>query len=162
MKNFEIQDENIKSFLNELFANEKYDSFYLFEAKAEMDISYYINGKLNMAFYDSDSEEKTELISERKEYISWHDVKPKILSFIKGDRLPLKLKLILMFNNENIERLIEMNNLPIHPDNVRALFLNINYADGKLNLTTGTSLNVFTMDKSLEELWDKTVERYYI
>ncbi|MBQ7706696.1 MAG: hypothetical protein IJT72_02815 [Lachnospiraceae bacterium] len=77
-------------------------------------------------------------------------------------KLPVKMKLILMFNKDNINRLIEMNNIPIHPDNVRALFMNILYSDNRLSITTGTSLNVFTMDKTLEDLWDKTVEKYYI
>ena len=67
-----------------------------------------------------------------------------------------------MFNKDNVNRLIEMNNIPIHPDNVRALFMNVIYSDNRLSITTGTSLNVFTMDKTLEELWDKTVEKYYI
>ncbi|MBQ9610870.1 MAG: hypothetical protein IJV15_15725 [Lachnospiraceae bacterium] len=157
MKNFEYTGDEVKSFLNGLFTNEKYDSFYLFEAKADVSVSYYINGKINKDFYDK--EEYETLID--KDYISWHDIKGQLLEYIKADRLPIKLKIILMFNNDNIGRLIEMNNLPIHPDNVRALFLNINYYDGKLSVTTGTSLNVFTLDKSLEELWDKTVEKYY-
>lgn len=158
VKNFEYTGDEVKSFLNELFTNEKYDSFYLFEAKADVSVSYYINGKINKDFYDG---EEYEALSD-KEYISWHDIKESVLEYIRSDRLPIKLKLILMFNNENIQRLIEMNNLPIHPDNVRALFLNVNYFDDKLSVTTGTSLNVFTLDKSLEELWDKTVEKYYI
>ena len=29
-------------------------------------------------------------------------------------------------------------------------------------ITTGTSLNIFTLDKTIENLWNETVEKYYI
>ena len=31
------------------------------------------------------------------------------------------------------------------------------FENGKLNCITGTSLNIFTMDKTLERVWDKRV-----
>ena len=55
-----------------------------------------------------------------------------------------------------------MNNIPVNPQDVSALFLNIYYENGALTVTTGTSLKVFTLDKTLEHLWDDTVEKYYI
>ena len=67
-----------------------------------------------------------------------------------------------MFNRENIERLVMMNNLPLNPEDIGALFFNINYANEALTVTTGTSVKVFTMDKTLENTWDDTVEKYYI
>lgn len=159
MKSFDIEEtQEAKKFLNELFINERYDSFYLFDAKLDTVVSYEVNGKINKNFF---SEEEFETLA-NKDYICWKDIKKTILEFMKDGKLPVKMKIILMFNKDNINRLIEMNNILIHPDNVRALFLNINYSDSRLSVTTGTSLNVFTMDKSLEELWDKTVEKYYI
>ncbi|MBQ9279163.1 MAG: hypothetical protein IJ224_11090 [Lachnospiraceae bacterium] len=159
MNNFEINDnKEIKEFLNGLFTEERYDSFYLFSVKLDSAVSYDIDGKINKEFF---SEEEFNELTE-KEYICWRDIKKTILGFMKDGKLPIKMKLILMFNKDNVNRLIEMNNIPIHPDNVRALFMNVIYSDNRLSITTGTSLNVFTMDKTLEELWDKTVEKYYI
>lgn len=159
MKNFEINDnKEIKEFLNGLFTDERYESFYLFSVKLDSSVSYDIDGKINREFYDED--EFSELTE--KEYICWRDIKKTVLGFMKDGKLPVKMKLILMFNKDNITRLIEMNNIPIHPENVRALFMNVLFSDNKLSVTTGTSLNVFTMDKSLEDLWDATVEKYYI
>ncbi|MGN0435893.1 MAG: DUF5721 family protein, partial [Wujia sp.] len=105
MKSFEIED--VKEFMNELLVNEKYDSFYVYEARIKTALDYYINGRINRDFYDS--EEQAEI----NEYVKWSDVKHTVYDLIKGKRLPICFKLILMFNRENIERLIEMNNLPM-------------------------------------------------
>ena len=159
MKNYEINElKEVKDFLNVLFTDERYDSFYLFSVKLDLAVSYEIDGKINKEFY---TEEEFEQLTNRQ-YICWRDVKKTILGYMQDGKLPDKMKLILMFNKENITRLIEMNNILIHPDNIRALFMNILISDNKLSITTGTSLNVFTMDKTLEELWDSTVEKYYI
>lgn len=156
MKSFDIED--IKNYMNQLLVNEKFDSFYLYEARVKGALDYFIGGKVNMNYYDE--EERNEL--EGSEYISWGKVKHIIYDLMKGKKLPINFKIILMFNRENITRLIEMNNLPVKPEDVGALFYNIHFEAGELNVTTGTSLKVFTLDKRLEQLWDETVEKYYI
>lgn len=156
MKSFDIED--IKNYMNQLLVNEKFDSFYLYEARVKTALDYFIGGKLNMSYYDE--EEKKEL--DASEYESWGKVKQTIYDLMKGKKLPINFKIILMFNRENIERLIEMNNLPVKSEDVGALFYNIHFEAGELNVTTGTSLKVFTLDKRLEQLWDETVEKYYI
>lgn len=67
-----------------------------------------------------------------------------------------------MFNRENISRLLEMNNLPVKEEDVSALFMNVVYEHETLSVTTGTSLKIFTMDKTLEHIWDDTIKKYYI
>ncbi|MBP3621752.1 MAG: hypothetical protein J6J16_08345 [Lachnospiraceae bacterium] len=155
MKNYEIED--IKSFMNELLVNEKYDSFYLYEIRLKTSLDYYISGKINKEFYDTEEE-----IEELYDYVSWGEIKHTVFELIKGNRLPISFKVILMFNRENIERIIEMNNLPIRPEDVSNLSMNIYYEDEKLLVTTGSSLKIFTLDKTLEHLWDDTVGKYYI
>ena len=156
MKSFDIEDTKI--YMNQLLVNERFDSFYLYEARVKSALDYFIGGKLNMDYYDE--EEKKEL--ENSEYMSWGKVKQTIYDLMKGNKLPINFKIILMFNRDNIKRLIEMNNLPVKPEDVGALFYNIPFEAGQLNVTTGTSLKVFTLDKRLEQLWDETVEKYYI
>jgi hypothetical protein len=161
MKNYEIDD--IKKFMNELFNSTRFDSFYLYEARLKTSLEYFIGGRLNHEFYSADDygdDEKTD--DEAQEYVYWKDVKHTLFELMKGKRLPLSFKFILMFNRDNITRLIEMNNLAINPENVGALFYNINYSDGKLQVITGSSIKVFSLDKSLDNIWDDTVERYYL
>ena len=83
-------------------------------------------------------------------------------AYLKGERLPIGFKIILMFNRENISRLLEMNNLPVKEEDVSALFMNVVYEHGTLAVRTGTSLKIFTMDKTLEHIWDDTIKKYYI
>lgn len=156
MKSFEVED--VKNYMNQLLVNERFDSFYLYEARVKGALDYFVGGKLNMEYYDED--EKNEF--DDSEYISWSKVKQIIYDLMKGKKLPINFKIILMFNRDNIKRLIEMNNLPVKADDVGALFYNIHFEAGQLNVTTGTSLKVFTLDKRLEQLWDETVEKYYI
>lgn len=156
MKQFEIEETG--KFMSELLTGERYDSFYLFEARIKADIDYSINGKINKDFFDSDDRD----IMAAEEYISWKKIKPVVYGFVKGDKLPLSLKLILMFNRENITRLVEMNNLPISENDIGALFFNVLYEKGSLTVTTGTSIMTFSLDKTLDHVWDDTVEKYYI
>ena len=46
------------------------------------------------------------------------------------------------------------------PDQVGGLYLNIQYENGEMYCITGTSLQVFTMDKSLEREWDESVRQF--
>ncbi|MGN0152053.1 MAG: DUF5721 family protein [Wujia sp.] len=160
MKNYQI--EEIRDFMNALLVQSRYDSFYLFEARIRTNLDYYINGKINIDYYDSEERKEYEASGELTEYISWHQIKHTIYDLIKGKRLPVSFKIILMFNRENITRLVEMNNLPVRSEDVGALFMNIYFENGELTVTTGTSLKIFSLDKTLEHLWDETVEKYYI
>ncbi|MBO5426338.1 MAG: hypothetical protein J6A25_12585 [Lachnospiraceae bacterium] len=155
MKNYEIED--IKTYMNELLVNDKYDSFYLYEIRLKTSLDYYISGKINKEFFDTDDE-----MADVEDYVNWGEVKQTIFDLIKGKRLPISFKIILMFNRDNIERLVEMNNIPINPEDVSNLSMNIYYEGGKLLVPTGTSLKVFTLDKTLEHIWDDTVGKYYI
>lgn len=154
MEIFSIDEKT--EYLKELFEKEKYDSFYLYEARVKTKLDYYVNGRLNWEYFDT--EEQADL----PEYVEWKDIKQIVYSYIKGKRLPIGFKIILMFNRENISRLLEMNNLPVKTEDVSALFMNVVYEHETLSVTTGTSLKIFTMDKTLEHVWDDTVKKYYI
>lgn len=162
MKSFDI--ENIKNFMNELLINERYDSFYMYEAKISTGLDYFINGRLNESFFDKDELEIRKADNDEgfECFTLWKDMKQLIFELIKGKRLPLRFKVILMFNRDNIKKLIEMNQISMEASSVGALFYNIYYENGKLNVTTGASIKVFTLDKTLENVWDETVGKYYI
>ena len=44
------------------------------------------------------------------------------------------------------------------PEEIRGLYLNFHYDGHHLQCITGTSLNTFTMDKSIEREWDQEVK----
>lgn len=158
MQVYEIEDT--KQFMQELLKQERYDSFYLYEARVKTKLDYYVSGKLNPQYLDT--QEEADCAQEGQTHIEWKDIKSTVFSFMDEDRMPISFKIILMFHKENVMRLLEMNHVAIAAADVRALFLNIVYEQGKLHVTTGTSLDIFTMDKTLEHLWDETVQKYYI
>ncbi|MGN0368000.1 MAG: DUF5721 family protein [Wujia sp.] len=158
MQVYEIEDT--KQFMQELLKQERYDSFYLYEARVKTKLDYYVSGKLNPQYLDTQDE--ADCAQEGQTHIEWKDIKSTVFSFMDEDRMPISFKIILMFHKENILRLLEMNHVAIAAADVRALFLNIVYEQGQLHVTTGTSLDIFTMDKTLEHLWDETVQKYYI
>ena len=59
-----------------------------------------------------------------------------------------------------MEKLLAQAGIPLQAGDVAGLFLNILYAEGKISCTTGTSLKIFTLDKSLDRAWDEMVRRY--
>jgi hypothetical protein len=160
MKNFEISD--VKKFMNELLNGTRFDSFYMHETRLKVAVDYYISGEINQKFFESDGEDGEEKNSEIPKYIYWRDIKHVVFELMKGKRLPVNFKIILKFNCDNIRKLIEMNNLALSPDDVGALFYNISFDDGKLQVVTGSSIKVFSLDKSLDNIWDDTVQKYYL
>ena len=59
-----------------------------------------------------------------------------------------------------IEKLLHDNDILLTKENIANLFLNIKYDKGVLSYTTGTSLNIFTIDKSLEKAFDLYISKF--
>ncbi len=152
-----LQIEDIKQFMVQLFSEKTFDGFLLYEAKIQMGVSYVIDGSLNLEFFDQDEKEALE----NRSYTRWDEQKQMIFSMIRGKKTPQDMQLILMQSPKNVETMITRNNIAYRPDDVRGLFLNIRFKDGRLVCTTGISLKTFTMDKSLEHLWEDMIRKYF-
>ena len=124
--------------------------------KGEMIKSHLQNTpQLNFIF----SEEKEAL--DDREYALWKELRKFCLSLIKGKRTPLGFHFVLSMSAPNIARLLEQEHLSFAPADVQGLYLNFKYDGTKLSCTTGTSMNLFTLDKSLEQAWDKMAQRIF-
>ena len=44
-----VEIEEKAEYIKELFEKEKYDSFYLYEARVKTKLDYYVNGRLNLS-----------------------------------------------------------------------------------------------------------------
>ena len=49
----------------------------------------------------------------------------------------------------------------IRPENVQGLYLNFHFDGTALTCVTGTSFRTFTMDKSLEHIWDEMAQKFF-
>ena len=80
---------------------------------------------------------------------------------MKGKRTPLHFRFIFSLSAPNITRLLEQEQLSFTSSDVQGLYLNFKYDGETLTCTTGTSMHLFTLDKSLETAWDKMVQRIF-
>ena len=69
--------------------------------------------------------------------------------------MPLWMKIVLMLPNQSVESMLEKTNIGLKASDVNGLFINIIFDNGELICTTGSSVKVFTLDKSLDNLWDE-------
>ena len=155
MLNIEITDT--KYFVNKLLMVPVFDSFLLVEAFVRSDVSYTIDGRLNPSFFDT--EELEEMTSNT--YTTWGAVRHHIFNVIKGNTLPLNFKIVLILSDANINRIIEQNHLNLTTSDIANLSLNIYFDGEKISLTTMASMNIFSMDKTLANIWDANVSAFF-
>lgn len=150
--------KNLKGFMHHLLLAETFDHFQVSEASITTFATFSIDGTLHPEFYDSDTAQL--LKSRGASRIFWKNIKPFCLSVIKGKHTPLSFRIILQLSPAKTAQLIEQAGLSLQPSSVRGLFLNCQYSDGTLLLTTGSSLDFFTMDKSLDRAWDDALSTF--
>ncbi len=155
MLNIEISETG--KFMSKLLIENTFDTFLMVESSVMTNATYNINGRINKSFFDE--EEMENLPS--KEYVTWGSARPHIYILIRGKKLPLSLKIVLILSDANILRIIEKNNLTIAVDDVANLSLNIYYDGEKVMVTTVASMNAFSMDKTLSILWDENVSAFF-
>ena len=153
MLNIEITET--KNFVKKLLMEPVFDTFLLVEAYVRSDVSYTIDGRLNPSFFDT--EELEEMTS--KTYTTWGTVRHHIFNVIKGNKLPLNFKIVLILSDANINRIIEQNHLNLTTSDIANL--NIYFDGEKISLTTMASMNIFSMDKTLANIWDANVSAFF-
>lgn len=144
----------VKECMAKLLLSETFDPFYFIEGELVTFGTFTLDGYLKKEFFDKDE------IPER-DYALWKDVRDYCFSLIKGKRTPLSFKFVLGLSNSNIEKLLVQQELSFKPQDVRGLYINLKYDGTKLQCVTGTAMNLFTMDKSLEQAWDKMVQKFF-
>ena len=147
--------EQTRSFMNHLLLQETFDDYCVSEVRITTFAAFSIDGRLHPDFYPD--EEAAALKESGRAQILWGDVRPFCFSLIRGRRLPLSMHLVFQLSAENTARLIAENAPSLDPADVYGLFLNLQYKNGELTLTTGSSLRVFSADRSLDRAWDEYV-----
>lgn len=147
-----------KKCMNELLLSSTFDSFLFIEGDITTFNSFHINGRLRKEFFRQGLEE-SEIPA--REYSLWKEMREFCFSIIKGKRTPLNFHLVFSLSEANITRLLQQEELNYLPSDVQGLYLNFKYDGTALTCTTGTSMNLFTLDKSLEYAWDKMARRIF-
>ena len=145
---------DVKKMTSLLFANDTFDRFLLRDASFNTAISATFSGELNPDFFEESEREGLK----DDPYLPWGSLRPVFFQLIKGKRLPLSFKAVLMTNRESTDALSKKCGFTDTP--VSSLSMNLSYRDGALFLTTGVAYGGFTLDKSMEKYWDETVMKF--
>lgn len=150
--------KSLKNFMNRLLISDTFDTFQVSEVSITTFATFSIDGAMHQDFYEPGTAEYMEASGQR--LILWKDIKAYCFSIIKGKRTPLSFKFVLQLPRDEVELLIAKSDLSISPEDVFGLFLNCQYNGEVLTLTTGTSLRIFTLDKSLDKAWDQMLQDF--
>ena len=145
---------DVKECMGKLLLSEVFDPFYFIEGEIVTFGTFTMDGYLKKEFFDSEE-------APAREYALWKDVREYCFSLIKGKRTPLSFKFVLGLSDSNIQKLLTQQGLDFKPQDVRGLYINLKYDGSKLQCITGTAMNLFTMDKSLEQAWDKMIQKFF-
>lgn len=144
----------VKECMSKLLLSETFDPFYFIEGEVVTFSTFHLDGYLKKDFFEEGD-------APEREYALWKDVRELFFSMIKGKRTPLSFKFVLGLSDSNIEKLLLQQELAFKPQDVRGLYINLKYDNGKLQCITGTAMNLFTLDKSLEQAWDMMVQKFF-
>ena len=147
----EITD--IRHFMHQLLSEASFDRFLLCQARITMGISWQIDGNIHPGFYDSD-----DIPSE--EYVLWKEVRPQVYSILRGNRLPLSMKIVLALPARSARQLMTRAGETDDAGRIPGMYLNILYQPSGLTLTTGMARNVFSLDRRPEEVFDDAIRSF--
>lgn len=157
MRSYQIQD--IKTFMKKLLIADTFDTFLLSEATITTYASFHIDGSFHPEYLSSAEAEL--LTVEQCGYTLWKRIRPFFFELTRGKNTPLNFRIIFRLAPHNVEKLILQAGVSLRPDDVDGLFLNIHYDGGSLTCISGTSLRIFSMDKTLEHAWDSMLEKFF-
>ena len=145
---------DVKAFMNKLLLQNVFDNFLVSEVEVNTANKYTIVGDLNQGFFSND---EVEALDGRMNS-TWGELRPVVFQIIKGNKTPLSFKMVFLLSKSNTVNVLTKSGLPLRPEDIGGLFLNIRFDQNGLYLITGTSMKVFTLDKSLDQVWDWDVK----
>lgn len=143
---------DIKKITSHIFLKDTFDNFSFIDGEIVTFNTFRIDGYIQKDFFDTGTE--------LPEYALWKNLREYCFTIIKGKRTPLSFRFIFSLSPKNIERLVRQNTPSLRHEDVQGLYLNLHFDGKQLTCITGTSFKTFTMDKSLEHVWDEMVEKF--
>ena len=139
-----------RDFVKKLLMENTFDHFLTMEAFVRSGITYSFDGRINK---DLEAMASTS-------YTTWENLRTHVYNVIRGKKLPLSFKIVLVLSQSDIMDMLEKNHLTIPVSDVANLTLNIYYDGMSIQLTSMATQNIFTMDKTLELVWDAEIREF--
>lgn len=140
---FSIEDDNVKVFMQKLLKEEAFDKLEVRNIALETIVKYEILGNINKDYLQED---------ENRYFVKWKELKPYIVSLIKGNIKPKLFKIVFSLDDKTVNSLC---------DNANAMFLNIMYQNDIITGTTGTSQKAFSLDKKEDKILEDIILRFF-
>lgn len=147
---------DVKKTMHTLLMTNTFDSFRVQELTLVKDVSLVIDGHLHPEFY-SENELLEDPSLGQQEYALYGSLRSMLTGFIQGSHTPLSFKFILHGPDSYRKNLTSNSSFTGDPEDIKALILTFRFEQGKLTCLTGTAYQNFTLDKSIDELWDKAI-----
>lgn len=139
-----------------LLIKDIFDKFLINEGNITTSNTFHFDGRINSSFFD-----KEELDSMTEDFIYWKNIKHICFEIIRGKKVPTHMKLVFSFPKNSYPRIInECGISNLTPQDIGGLYLHINYDNNHITAITGTSLNLFSMDKTLDRYWDDLMKKF--
>lgn len=146
--------------MNQLLLSDTFDYFSVSEATITTFVTFTVDGALHPDFYDPETAKS--LRDAKKSQVRWSGIRSLCYSVIRGKRPPVAFRIILSLPEDKAKALCLNSGAPIEPENIAGLFLNIQYTESGLSVITGTSLKLFTLDRTLEHAFDDAAEKFLL
>ena len=146
---FKIVD--VKDFMNKLLIGEVFDNFLLVSFEITNYAKINIDGVKNEAWYEEE-------VSGR--YVTWKEVRDKISSLLKGDRVPLGIKGVFRLSEENTDKTAAKLGIKDAAEKDYGLFFTLKFEKGEINIVTGVSVTDFLISKQIGNLWDEDLLKF--
>lgn len=150
-----LKIENIKEFMSELLTGTTFDFLCVAEIKLKTFCTYSINGHINPEFY---SDEELSSLKD-SEFCSWKNLKSVCYQLIKGSKAPDYFKISFLLPSSDYKQILEKSSCDLTESDIQGLFIHVVYEHNIVNVITATSLNIFTLDKSLDKYWDSSITK---
>lgn len=149
-----LKVNNVNDFMNSLLGKDTFDSFLVSELEIINANTFHIDGRLNKSFY---TDEELAQISE--DFVNWSKLRPICFDIIKGKKVPSKVKIVFQLSKSSIASFVGQSGLDIDVSTVSGMYMHVLFENNTVHIITGTSLSIFTMDKSLDKCWDEQIKR---
>lgn len=148
----QIQDK--KKMLQVLLESTSFDTFLMQEVSVIRDSSLFLEGRIHPEYQAQQDPVQTE----GADFVPWHNVRMLLASYI-GKEFPLSFKFVLQAPAAYTQNLLKNAAFTGDPSTVKGLILTFRYEQEHLTCLTGISLTTFSMDKTIETLWDQGIKK---
>lgn len=154
-----LEITEIGALLRQMLKGSMFDHFLLQEAVIHTACEYQIDGRLTEDYYSE--EERADMGIADCRYIPFSLIRPFCLELMKGKRKPSFFRFVFVLSPRNQENTIRRSGSAFGAEDISGMFLNLTYKNGKLTCTTVISYHIFSMDKSLEQEWDRLAAVFF-